>query len=111
MPTSSDSLPDNVETLREIILQQQAQLEEFAEQSEHVAFLEEYIRLLKHQRFGASSEKASSGSRLEKDRFPWPRTADESVICLTGRELNWLLDGIDIFSLRPHETLHFESVL
>jgi transposase len=49
--------------------------------------------------------------RLEKDRFPWPRTTDESVISLTGRELNWLLDGIDIFSLRPHETLHFESVL
>jgi transposase len=49
--------------------------------------------------------------RLEKDRFPWPRTADESVISVTGRELNWLLDGIDIFSLRPHETLRFESVL
>ena len=49
--------------------------------------------------------------RLEKDRFPWPRTADGSVITLSGRELNWLLDGIDIFSLRPHEALHFESVL
>jgi len=49
--------------------------------------------------------------RLEKNRFPWPRKADESVITLTVRELNWLLDGIDIFSLRPHETLHFESVL
>ena len=60
MATSSHSLPDNVEALHEIILQQQAQLEEFAEQSEHVAFLEEYIRLLKHQRFGASSEKSSS---------------------------------------------------
>jgi transposase len=49
--------------------------------------------------------------RLEKDRFPWPRMADELVVSLTVRELNWLLDGIDIFSLRPHETLHFESVL
>ena len=49
--------------------------------------------------------------RLEKDRFPWPRTAEESVISVTGRELNWLLDGVDIFSLRPHEALHFESVL
>ncbi len=49
--------------------------------------------------------------RLEKNRFPWPRTADALVVSLTGRELNWLLDGVDIFSLRPHETLHFESVL
>jgi transposase len=49
--------------------------------------------------------------RLEKDRFPWPRTADALVVSLTGRELNWLLDGVDIFSLHPHETLHFESVL
>jgi transposase len=49
--------------------------------------------------------------RLEKDRFPWPRTADALVVSLTGRELNWLLDGVDIFSLHPHEALHFESIL
>jgi hypothetical protein len=29
---------------------------------------------------------------------------------MTGRELNWLLDGIDVFRLRPHEELSFSEV-
>ncbi len=49
--------------------------------------------------------------RLEKDRFPWPREGEEDVVSLTGRELNWLLDGIDLFQLRPHAKLSFDSVL
>ncbi len=48
--------------------------------------------------------------RLEKDRFPWPRLIDEEVVELTGRELNWLLDGIDVFAQKPHEELSFSSV-
>jgi transposase len=50
--------------------------------------------------------------RLEKARFAWPaREATESVVAMTGRELNWLLDGIDIFAVRPHAELRFDSVL
>lgn len=48
--------------------------------------------------------------RLEKDRFPWPRGGTETVLEVTGRELNWLLDGIDVFRLRPHAELSFSSV-
>ena len=48
--------------------------------------------------------------RLEKDRFPWPRDEHEEILTLTGRELNWLLDGIDVFRLRPHEALSFSAV-
>ncbi len=48
--------------------------------------------------------------RLEKDRFPWPREGEEDVFEVTGRELNWLLDGIDVFRLRPHEELSFTAV-
>ena len=55
MPTSSNSLPDNVEALRKIILEQEAQL---TDKSEHISTLEEYIRLLKRRRFGTSSERA-----------------------------------------------------
>jgi len=55
MPTSSTSLPDNVEALRKIILELEAQLEN---NSEHISTLEEYIRLLKRRHFGASSERA-----------------------------------------------------
>jgi transposase len=54
MPTSTTSLPDDVEALREIITQQQAQLEH---KSEQISTLEEYVRLLKSKRFGTSSER------------------------------------------------------
>jgi transposase len=74
-------LPEDVESLRALALRQQAQLEQLeererrleeqtarlrrqeeqlTEQSERIEFLEEYIRLLKHQRFGRSSEKSST---------------------------------------------------
>ena len=48
--------------------------------------------------------------RLEKERFPWPRRDKEGVLQMTGRELNWLLDGLDLFHIRPHEVLTYESV-
>lgn len=48
--------------------------------------------------------------RLEKARFPWPE-AREATLRMTGRELNWLLDGIDLFHIKPHEALSFDSVL
>ena len=49
--------------------------------------------------------------RLEKERFPWPHEGSEAVVSMTGRELNWLLDGIDWFRLKPHASLSYESVL
>jgi transposase len=49
--------------------------------------------------------------RLEKNRFAWPLSGDEEVVTLTGRELNWLLDGIDVFAMQPHEEVPFETVL
>jgi transposase len=47
--------------------------------------------------------------RLERDRFHWPRSG-EAVLTLTGEPLAWLLDGYDVWRMRPHEVLHF-SVL
>jgi len=49
--------------------------------------------------------------RLEKDRFPWPDERADAMVTMTGRELNWLLDGIDLFRLKPHASLSYESVL
>jgi transposase len=48
--------------------------------------------------------------RLEKDRFPWPRRDKDGVVQMTGRELNWLLDGIDMFRVKPHQELSYASV-
>lgn len=49
--------------------------------------------------------------RLERARFKWPCKVESDVITLTGQQLNWLLDGYDVMRLRPHERLHFRSVL
>jgi hypothetical protein len=49
--------------------------------------------------------------KLEKDRFPWPREIGPGVVQLSGRELNWLLDGMDVFAMQPHGELSYETVL
>ena len=46
--------------------------------------------------------------RLEKERFPWPRREEDGVVQMSGRELNWLLDGLDLFRIRPHAELVYE---
>ena len=46
--------------------------------------------------------------RLEKQRFRWPRAGE--TLAMTGKELNWLLDGFDIFHNQPHKPLFFDSV-
>jgi len=48
--------------------------------------------------------------RLERDRFAWPRD-DEALVTLTGKQLNWLLDGVDLWALKPHKRLAYRSVL
>ncbi len=46
--------------------------------------------------------------RLEKQRFQWPKHTE--TLSLSGQELNWLLDGFDLFSNKPHRSLHYRSV-
>ncbi|MBO6753847.1 MAG: IS66 family insertion sequence element accessory protein TnpB [Spongiibacter sp.] len=48
--------------------------------------------------------------RLEKQRFRWPRESAFLYEQRDGRDLNYLLDGFDIWAQRPHQTLHFDSV-
>jgi transposase len=49
--------------------------------------------------------------RLEKDRFPWPKRPAAHEINIRPQELEWLLDGIDIWKIKPHAELHFSSVI
>ena len=46
---------------------------------------------------------------LAEEKFHWPQTEDE-LITLTGEQLNWLLDGFNLGLMKPHKTLHYESV-
>lgn len=45
--------------------------------------------------------------RLEQHKFHWPRHLPETVVTLTVEQLNWLLDGYDVWRMKPHEALHF----
>jgi transposase len=48
--------------------------------------------------------------RLEKHRFQWPQNTQQ-VMEIGSRELSFLLEGLDIGSLKPHERLHYESLI
>jgi transposase len=48
--------------------------------------------------------------RLEQDRFAWPKRQDEAILTLTGEQLNWLLDGYDVWRMKGHEPLTFSAL-
>lgn len=49
--------------------------------------------------------------RLERERFAWPAADALSLTHeVTLRELEWLLEGFDIWAYKPHKTLHYEAV-
>lgn len=47
--------------------------------------------------------------RLERGRFKWPKS-DQDVLQCSARELQWLLEGLDIDRLTPRQELHFSHV-
>lgn len=47
--------------------------------------------------------------RLERARFARPIASDSNALTLTTQELNWLLDGFDIWRTPPHQKLFFDS--
>jgi len=49
--------------------------------------------------------------RLEKEKFPWPKKHTDSVVRLTGEQFEWLLDGYDVWKMKPFESLHFDRVI
>jgi len=46
---------------------------------------------------------------LAEEKFLWPRT-DNEVISLTGQQINFLLDGLDILQMKGHKKLQYSSV-
>ena len=67
----------------------------------------DHVRVLYWERNGFAMWQ----KKLETDKFPWPRKVGQEVLELSGRELNWLLDGIDVYAMRPHDVISYESVL
>jgi transposase len=48
--------------------------------------------------------------RLEQEKFRWPLRSNEDVVILSGEQLNWLLDGYDVWRMKPHKTLYYAHV-
>lgn len=48
--------------------------------------------------------------RLEQDKFPWPKKSLDVVVVVTPEQLSWLLDGYDIFKIRPFAQLNYDRV-
>jgi transposase len=49
--------------------------------------------------------------RLEKERFSWPKKLSDSVVTITPTQLEWLLEGYDVWKMRPFAELQFEKVV
>lgn len=49
--------------------------------------------------------------RLEKEKFKWPLSEPEEVIQMNEQSLNWLLTGLAIYPPKPHQTLHYQSIV
>lgn len=48
--------------------------------------------------------------RLEQDKFPWPKKSLDVVVTITPEQLSWLLDGYDVFKLKPFAELNYDRV-
>lgn len=46
---------------------------------------------------------------LAEEKFRWPNDT-QTLMTISGQQLNWLLDGYDITQLRAHKKLHYEAV-
>ena len=49
--------------------------------------------------------------RLEENKFPWPRKLTDTVVTVTSEQLAWLLDGYDIWKMKPFESLSYSRVI
>lgn len=47
--------------------------------------------------------------RLESERFKWLKAAQKHPVKLTGKELNSLLDGLDLFHNKPHKNMEIKA--
>ncbi len=48
--------------------------------------------------------------RLEKDKFPWPKKLTDAVVSLSSEQFAWLLEGFDVWKMKPFGELYFEKV-
>lgn len=48
--------------------------------------------------------------RLEADKFPWPKKHVEEIVALSPQQFTWLIEGFDVWKIKPFADAHFERV-
>ncbi|MFN8792001.1 MAG: IS66 family insertion sequence element accessory protein TnpB [Bdellovibrionales bacterium] len=48
--------------------------------------------------------------RLERDKFPWPKKLSDPVVHISTEQFAWLLDGYDVWKMKPFSEVNFERV-
>lgn len=48
--------------------------------------------------------------RLDVDRFPWPKKHTEEIVAVSPQQLTWLLEGFDVWKMKPFAETKFERV-
>ena len=48
--------------------------------------------------------------RLEQAKFPWPKKHESEVVSLSPEQFEWLLEGYDVWKMKPFEKMHFARV-
>jgi len=46
---------------------------------------------------------------LAEEKFRWPRE-EQTLLTITGEQMNWLLDGYDLSLMKAHKKLHYEGL-
>lgn len=47
--------------------------------------------------------------RLEAAQFPWPKKLDE-IVSISAQELEWVLEGVDVWKIKRHEEKNYERM-
>ena len=45
--------------------------------------------------------------KLEKEKFPWPKGHESTIVELSPERFEWLLAGYDVWKMKPFEKLNF----
>lgn len=48
--------------------------------------------------------------RLEENKFIWPKKHSEEIISVNSQQMQWLLEGYNIWNLKPHKKLKYKSL-
>ena len=48
--------------------------------------------------------------RLEQEKFPWPKSHQDTVLNVTPTQMQWLLAGYDVWKMKPFKEFNFSRV-